>query len=192
MTHIIETSCTITRFLAFTLLLLAMVSCRTTLNTPEQAEGQYHTAEESRPTITFHATYLISLSKEITTITPDIDYYYQRIHYLVDDTSQIFHRKITEQQYQEILSDASIQKFKYLQHNDTLTFSNCQGVDDSPYGTILINMTDRQVYFVGQCAFPDGFDHFYAFLKDNTPCFRYKQHKLELTRKSSKIWETVD
>ena len=184
-------SCKITCSLYFTLLLLAMSSCRTMRNTPEQVDRQYHTAEALRPTVTFQATYPISLSKVITTITPDLDCYYQRIHYLGDDTSQIFHRKITERQYQEILSDINIQKIKYLQQNDTLTSSNCQGVDDSPYGTIIISMKDRQIYFVGQCAFPDGFNHFYTFLKDNAPRFRYKQHKLELTRKSAKFWKAV-
>jgi len=159
----IETSCKITRFFAFSLLLLVMVSCRTMRNTPEQVAEGYQTAEDIRPTITFQTTYPISLSKEITTITPDLDCYSQRIHYLGDDTSQIFHRKITERQYQKLLSDANIQKFKYLQHNDTLIFSNCQGVDDSPYGTIIVSMRDCQVYFVGQCTFHDGFDHFMLF-----------------------------
>ncbi|MBQ7489174.1 MAG: hypothetical protein IJT51_01485 [Bacteroidales bacterium] len=185
-------SCKITCSLYFTLLLLAMSSCRTMRNTPEQVDRQYHTAEALRPTVTFQATYPISLSKVITTITPDLDCYYQRIHYLPGDTSLIFHRKITERQYHELLSDANIQKFKYLQHNDTLTFSNCQGLDDGPYGTIIISMTAHQIYFVGQCTFPDGFDHLYAFLKNNAPCFRYKQHKLELTRKSAKFWEAVE
>ena len=76
-----------------------------------------------------------------------------------------------------------------IHSNDTIIYSKCEGVDDSPSGTIIIKVGEYRLYNIGKCTFPNGFDHLFAFVRENRP--RLKNNKRELTRKSSKTWKEV-
>lgn len=152
--------------------------------------AQNDKTEKARPSIVFNACYPLSLShsQEMLLITPDLNYYFQTQLY---GTLKFFHCKITESQYQELLSDIDLSDLKNIQSNDTIVFSKCEGVDDSSYGTIIIKEGEYQLHYIGECTFPSGFDHFYAFLRESRPLLRHKNNNIELTRKSSKIWAAV-
>ena len=152
----------LTVLLIFQLLTLSAYLCH----------GQNPSQQNVRPTIILQSSNPLSLSDTYP-----------------GDTPLVLHRKITEMQYQEVLSDINLQSMKNMQGKDNVVFSQCEGVNDSSSGTIIISTSEYQITYEGKCTFPRGFDHFYTFLRENAP--RFKRHSLVLTRKSSKIWEQV-
>ena len=169
----------LTVLLIFQLLTLSAYLCH----------GQNPSQQNVRPTIILQSSNPLSLSDIVKLITPDLDYYWQYGTTYPGDTPLVLHRKITEMQYQEVLSDINLQSMKNMQGKDNVVFSQCEGVNDSSSGTIIISTSEYQITYEGKCTFPRGFDHFYTFLRENAP--RFKRHSLVLTRKSSKIWEQV-
>ena len=148
--------------------------------------GQNNQTAKVRPSIVFYASYPMALLQETLLITPELDYYFQKKSF---GTLRVFHCKITESQYQESLSDIDLSDMRNIHSSDTIIYSKCEGVDDSPSGTIIIKVGEYRMYYIGKCTIPNGFDHLFAFVKENRP--RLKNNKMELTRKSSKTWKEV-
>lgn len=151
----------------------------------EKCYGQSPETEKARPSIMCCFSYPLSLENDILLFTPDLDYYFQINSF---GMSRVFHCKITESQYQELLSDIDLSDMRYVCSNDTIIYSKCEGVDDNPRGTIIIKVGEYRLYNIGKCTFPNGFDHLFAFVRENQP--RLKNNR-ELTRKSSKKWAEV-
>ena len=140
-----------------------------------------------RYTVIVQEGYPISLSQNTYMITPDCDLYYKRG---VFTSSQIYHTKISEEQYFSIFSDEEMKRLQSVCANDSIVYSRCNGVDDSPYAIITICINGFQIKYIGQCTFPSGFDNLFAFLHNNEP--RFSRSTGKLTRKSSKRWTQVE
>ena len=129
---------------------------------------------------------LYSLSQYTYMITPDCDLYYKRG---VFTSSQIYHTKISEEQYSSIFSDEEMKRLQSVCANDSIIYNRCNGVDDSPYAIITICINGFQIKYIGQCTFPSGFDNLFTFLHDNEP--KFSRFTGKITRKSSKRWTQV-
>lgn len=140
-----------------------------------------------RYTVIVQEGYPISLSQYTYMITPDCDLYYKRG---VFTSSQIYHTKISEEQYSSIFSDEEMKRLQSVCANDSIIYNRCNGVDDSPYAIITICINGFQIKYIGQCTFPSGFDNLFAFLHDNEP--KFSRFTGKITRKSSKRWTQVE
>ena len=89
-----------------------------------------------RYTVIVQEGYPISLSQYTYMITPDCDLYYKRG---VFTSSQIYHTKISEEQYSSIFSDEEMRRIQSVGANDSIVYSRCNGVDDSPYAILGIS-----------------------------------------------------
>ena len=143
-------------------------------------------SNSSRYTVIVQEGYPICLSQYTYIITPDCDLYCERDVF----SAQIYHTKISEEQYSSIFSDEEMRQLQNVCANDSIVYNKCNGVDDSPFARITIRINGFQVQHIGQCTFPSGFDNLFAFLHNNEP--RFSRSTGKLTRKSSKRWTQVE
>lgn len=143
-------------------------------------------SNNSRYTVIVQEGYPICLSQYTYMVTPDCDLYYTRGVFL---SPQIYHTKISEEQYSSIFSDEEMRRLQRVCANDSIVYNRCGGIDESAYAKITIRINGFQVQHIGQCTFPSGFDSLIAFLHDNEP--KFSRFTGKLTRKSSKRWTQV-
>ena len=141
----------------------------------------------SRYTVIVQEEYPICLSQYTYMITPDCDLYYKRGVFL---SSQIYHTKISEEQYSSIFSDEGMRRLQSVCVNDSIIYNRCKGLDESAYAIITIRINGFQIKHIGQCTFPSGFDNLFTFLHNNEP--KFSRFTGKLTRKSSKRWTQVE
>ena len=144
-------------------------------------------SNSNRYTVIVQEGYPISLSQYTYMITPDCDLYYKRG---VFTSSQIYHTKISEEQYSSIFSDEEMKRLQSVCANDSIVYNRCKGVDDNPYAIITISINGFQIKYIGQCTFPSGFDKLFTFLHDNEP--KFSRFTGKITRKLSKRWTQVE
>ena len=144
-------------------------------------------SNSSRYTVIVQEGYPICLSQYTYMITPDCDVYYKRGVFL---SSQIYHTKISEEQYSSIFSDEGMRRLQSVCVNDSIIYNRCKGLDESAYAIITIRINGFQIKHIGQCTFPSGFDTLFTFLHNNEP--KFSRFSGKLTRKSSKRWTQVE